>query len=434
MLTSISADIMEKLKILSDAAKFDVACTSSGTSRSGNGNDMGSAFASGICHSFTADGRCISLLKILFTNECIYDCKYCVNRSGNDVVRTSFTPEEVCTLTMEFYRRNYIEGLFLSSGVLKSPNYTMELLYTVLYKLRHEHNFQGYIHVKAIPGADSRLIQMTGYLADRMSVNIELPTAESLRLLAPHKTRKNILAPMRFVQQMSAENQYEIQTYRHVPKFVPAGQSTQMIIGATPESDYQILHVAESLYKKFDLKRVFYSAFIPVNEDKNLPSVKEQRPPLLREHRLYQADFLMRFYGFKAGELLSEDNQSFNDYIDPKCQWAVGHLECFPVEIMTADYYTLLRVPGIGTNSVRRIIKARKHAKLSFTDLKKMGVVLKRALYFITCDGRMMYNTKLDESYITRHLIYNERPDTMLLADNKSCTYEQMSIFDFISE
>ena len=424
----------EKLEILSDAAKYDVSCTSGGTERKGDGEGMGNCRKAGICHSFSADGRCISLLKILFTNECIYDCKYCVNRSGNDVVRTSFTPEEVCTLTMEFYRRNYIEGLFLSSGVLKSPNYTMELLYTVLYKLRHEHNFQGYIHVKAIPGADSRLIQMTGYLADRMSVNIELPTAESLRLLAPHKTRKNILAPMRFVQQMSAENQYEIQTYRHVPKFVPAGQSTQMIIGATPESDYQILHVAESLYKKFDLKRVFYSAFIPVNEDKNLPSVKEQRPPLLREHRLYQADFLMRFYGFKAGELLSEDNQNFNDYIDPKCQWAVGHLECFPVEIMTADYYTLLRVPGIGTNSVRRIIKARKHAKLSFTDLKKMGVVLKRALYFITCDGRMMYNTKLDESYITRHLIYNERPDTMLLADNKSCTYEQMSIFDFISE
>ena len=233
----------EKLEILSDAAKYDVSCTSGGTERKGDGEGMGNCRKAGICHSFSADGRCISLLKILFTNECIYDCKYCVNRSGNDVVRTSFTPEEVCTLTMEFYRRNYIEGLFLSSGVLKSPNYTMELLYTVLYKLRHEHNFQGYIHVKAIPGADSRLIQMTGYLADRMSVNIELPTAESLRLLAPHKTRKNILAPMRFVQQMSAENQYEIQTYRHVPKFVPAGQSTQMIIGATPESDYQILHV-----------------------------------------------------------------------------------------------------------------------------------------------------------------------------------------------
>lgn len=332
----------EKLEILSDAAKYDVSCTSGGTERKGDGEGMGNCRKAGICHSFSADGRCISLLKILFTNECIYDCKYCVNRSGNDVVRTSFTPEEVCTLTMEFYRRNYIEGLFLSSGVLKSPNYTMELLYTVLYKLRHEHNFQGYIHVKAIPGADSRLIQMTGYLADRMSVNIELPTAESLRLLAPHKTRKNILAPMRFVQQMSAENQYEIQTYRHVPKFVPAGQSTQMIIGATPESDYQILHVAESLYKKFDLKRVFYSAFIPVNEDKNLPSVKEQRPPLLREHRLYQADWLLRYYHFEAGELLDEENPNFNAYLDPKCFWALRHLEEFPIEINYAAYDMLL--------------------------------------------------------------------------------------------
>ena len=374
----------EKLEILSDAAKYDVSCTSGGTERKGDGEGMGNCRKAGICHSFSADGRCISLLKILFTNECIYDCKYCVNRSGNDVVRTSFTPEEVCTLTMEFYRRNYIEGLFLSSGVLKSPNYTMELLYTVLYKLRHEHNFQGYIHVKAIPGADSRLIQMTGYLADRMSVNIELPTAESLRLLAPHKTRKNILAPMRFVQQMSAENQYEIQTYRHVPKFVPAGQSTQMIIGATPESDYQILHVAESLYKKFDLKRVFYSAFIPVNEDKNLPSVKEQRPPLLREHRLYQADWLLRYYHFEAGELLDEENPNFNAYLDPKCFWALRHLEEFPIEINYAAYDMLLRVPGIGYKSASRIVKARRMGMLDFEDLKKMGVVLKRALYFIT--------------------------------------------------
>lgn len=378
----------EKLEILSDAAKYDVSCTSGGTERKGDGEGMGNCRKAGICHSFSADGRCISLLKILFTNECIYDCKYCVNRSGNDVVRTSFTPEEVCTLTMEFYRRNYIEGLFLSSGVLKSPNYTMELLYTVLYKLRHEHNFQGYIHVKAIPGADSRLIQMTGYLADRMSVNIELPTAESLRLLAPHKTRKNILAPMRFVQQMSAENQYEIQTYRHVPKFVPAGQSTQMIIGATPESDYQILHVAESLYKKFDLKRVFYSAFIPVNEDKNLPSVKEQRPPLLREHRLYQADWLLRYYHFEAGELLDEENPNFNAYLDPKCFWALRHLEEFPIEINYAAYDMLLRVPGIGYKSASRIVKARRMGMLDFEDLKKMGVVLKRALYFITCKGK----------------------------------------------
>ena len=417
----------EKLEILSDAAKYDVSCTSGGTERKGDGEGMGNCRKAGICHSFSADGRCISLLKILFTNECIYDCKYCVNRSGNDVVRTSFTPEEVCTLTMEFYRRNYIEGLFLSSGVLKSPNYTMELLYTVLYKLRHEHNFQGYIHVKAIPGADSRLIQMTGYLADRMSVNIELPTAESLRLLAPHKTRKNILAPMRFVQQMSAENQYEIQTYRHVPKFVPAGQSTQMIIGATQESDYQILHVAESLYKKFDLKRVFYSAFIPVNEDKNLPSVKEQRPPLLREHRLYQADWLLRYYHFEAGELLDEENPNFNAYLDPKCFWALRHLEEFPIEINYAAYDMLLRVPGIGYKSASRIVKARRMGMLDFEDLKKMGVVLKRALYFITCKGKMMYPIRMDEDYITRNLL-NTKEKLPEGADGMS--FRQLSLFD----
>lgn len=417
----------EKLEILSDAAKYDVSCTSGGTERKGDGEGMGNCRKAGICHSFSADGRCISLLKILFTNECIYDCKYCVNRSGNDVVRTSFTPEEVCTLTMEFYRRNYIEGLFLSSGVLKSPNYTMELLYTVLCKLRHEHNFQGYIHVKAIPGADSRLIQMTGYLADRMSVNIELPTAESLRLLAPHKTRKNILAPMRFVQQMSAENQYEIQTYRHVPKFVPAGQSTQMIIGATPESDYQILHVAESLYKKFDLKRVFYSAFIPVNEDKNLPSVKEQRPPLLREHRLYQADWLLRYYHFEAGELLDEENPNFNAYLDPKCFWALRHLEEFPIEINYAAYDMLLRVPGIGYKSASRIVKARRMGMLDFEDLKKMGVVLKRALYFITCKGKMMYPIRMDEDYITRNLL-NTKEKLPEGADGMS--FRQLSLFD----
>ena len=417
----------EKLEILSDAAKYDVSCTSGGTERKGDGEGMGNCRKAGICHSFSADGRCISLLKILFTNECIYDCKYCVNRSGNDVVRTSFTPEEVCTLTMEFYRRNYIEGLFLSSGVLKSPNYTMELLYTVLYKLRHEHNFQGYIHVKAIPGADSRLIQMTGYLADRMSVNIELPTAESLRLLAPHKTRKNILAPMRFVQQMSAENQYEIQTYRHVPKFVPAGQSTQMIIGATPESDYQILHVAESLYKKFDLKRVFYSAFIPVNEDKNLPSVKEQRPPLLREHRLYQADWLLRYYHFEAGELLDEENPNFNAYLDPKCFWALRHLEEFPIEINYAAYDMLLRVPGIGYKSASRIVKARRMGMLDFEDLKKMGVVLKRALYFITCKGKMMYPIRMDEDYITRNLLKTKEK---LPEGADGMSFRQLSLFD----
>ena len=424
----MNENVLNKLKILAESAKYDVSCSSSGTVRSNKPGMLGNTVGGwGICHSFAEDGRCISLLKVMLTNYCIYDCAYCINRRSNDLPRATLSVSELVDLTMEFYRRNYIEGLFLSSGVLKSPNYTMELLYTVLYKLRHEHNFQGYIHVKAIPGADSRLIQMTGYLADRMSVNIELPTAESLRLLAPHKTRKNILAPMRFVQQMSAENQYEIQTYRHVPKFVPAGQSTQMIIGATPESDYQILHVAESLYKKFDLKRVFYSAFIPVNEDKNLPSVKEQRPPLLREHRLYQADWLLRYYHFEAGELLDEENPNFNAYLDPKCFWALRHLEEFPIEINYAAYDMLLRVPGIGYKSASRIVKARRMGMLDFEDLKKMGVVLKRALYFITCKGKMMYPIRMDEDYITRNLL-NTKEKLPEGADGMS--FRQLSLFD----
>ena len=420
----------EKLHILSDAATYDVACTSSGVDRRGDGTGMGNCSAAGICHSFSADGRCISLLKILFTNECIYDCKYCINRSSNDVVRTSFTPEEVCTLTMEFYRRNYIEGLFLSSGIARSPDYTMELIYATLYRLRNVCNFQGYIHVKAIPGADPRLIRMTGYLADRMSVNVELPTAESLRLLAPHKSRKNILAPMRLVQTQMNENKQEIRLYRNAPRFVPAGQSTQMIIGATPETDYQILHVAESLYKKFDLKRVFYSAFVPVNEDSTLPALKDSKPPLLREHRLYQADWLLRFYHFEAEELLDEDNPNFNVLLDPKCCWALKHLDLFPVEVNRADYMLLLRVPGIGYKSAGRIVKARRMGNLEFEDLKKMGVVLKRALYFITCGGKMMYPVRIEEDYITRNLLNTKErlPEGM-----DGMTYRQLSLFDDVN-
>ena len=419
--------LYEKLNILSDAAKYDVSCSSSGAERWGDGTGMGNCRKAGICHSFSADGRCISLLKILFTNECIYDCKYCVNRSSNDVVRTSFTPEEVCTLTMEFYRRNYIEGLFLSSGILKSPDYTMELIYAAVYRLRHVCNFQGYIHVKAIPGADERLIRMTGFLADRMSVNMELPTAESLRLLAPHKSRKNILAPMRFVQEKMKENQQELMLYQSAPRFVPAGQSTQMIIGATPETDYQILRVTEDLYKKFDLKRVYFSAFVPVNEDKDLPSIRDEGPPLLREHRLYQADWLLRFYHFEAEELLDEENQNFNVYLDPKCCWALRHLESFPVEINRADYYTLLRVPGIGYKSAGRIVKARRWGRIDFEDLKKMGVVLKRALYFITCSGKMMYPVRMDEDTITRNLL-NTKERLPMGADGM--TFRQLSLFD----
>ena len=419
--------LYDKLNILTDAAKYDVACTSSGVDRRGDGTGMGNCSRSGICHSFSADGRCISLLKILFTNECIYDCKYCVNRSSNDVVRTSFTPDEVCTLTIEFYRRNYIEGLFLSSGILKSPDYTMELIYATLYKLRHVYNFQGYIHVKAIPGADQRLIRLTGFLADRMSVNIELPTAEGLRRLAPHKSRKNILTPMRIVQKEREENRQEIELYKSAPRFVPAGQSTQMIVGATPETDYQILNVAETLYKKFDLKRVFYSAFVPVNSDKDLPALKGEGPPLLREHRLYQADWLLRFYHFKAEELLDETNPNFNVFLDPKCCWALKHLEQFPVEVNRADYRMLLRVPGIGYKSASRIVKARRMGTLKYEDLKKMGVVLKRALYFITCSGKMMYPVKLDEDYITRNLLNTKE---RLPEEIGGITYRQLSLFD----
>lgn len=479
----------EKLRILSDAAKYDVACTSSGVDRKGNGKTMGSTVGCGICHSFTPDGRCVSLLKILFTNECIFDCKYCINRSSNDVPRATFTPDEICRLTIEFYRRNYIEGLFLSSGILRSPNYTMELMYETIYKLRKEWRFNGYVHVKAIPGADSILVENIGYLADRMSVNLEFPTADGLKKLAPHKNRKNILTPMKEIQtgiennrhMNGIDNKYarmEIDDAKyleesrniledrlglnkytlnglesHIPHnevdigkktsltggyvgtksryFVPAGQSTQMIVGATDESDYHIINVTEALYDNYDLKRVFYSAFINVNNDAGLPSTVNGAG-LLREHRLYQADWLLRFYGFKAKELLSEDNPYFNDKIDPKCDWAVRHLEHFPVEINKADYYTLLRVPGIGVKSAKRIIAARRHGSLTFDDIKKMGVVLKRALYFITCKGRMMYQTKLEEKYITNHLIYNEPPHSML-AGGSSVTYTQMNISDFIS-
>ena len=422
--------VMEKLNILSDAAKYDVACTSSGVDRQNDGTGMGNCAKAGICHSFSADGRCISLLKILFTNECIYDCKYCINRSSNDVKRASFTPDEVCELTIEFYRRNYIEGLFLSSGVWKSPNFTMEMLYQTIYKLRTVYRFQGYIHVKTIPGASPELVQKVGFLADRMSINLELPTAEGLKKLAPHKNRKNILTPMRMVQNGMAENKQEIVAYRNAPRFVPAGQSTQMIIGATPENDYQILNVAEALYKNFELKRVFYSAFIHVNEDSNLPARTDAGPPLLREHRLYQADWLLRFYGFEANELLSEKNPNFNVLVDPKCNWALEHLEIFPVEVNRADYYTLLRVPGIGYKSASRIVKARRMGILDFSDLKKMGVVLKRALYFITCNGKMMYPTKIEQDYILRNLL---SVGEKIPISVREMTYKQLSLFDDVN-
>ncbi|MCI8515233.1 MAG: putative DNA modification/repair radical SAM protein [Lachnospiraceae bacterium] len=446
-----------KLEILSDAAKYDVSCTSSGADRRGRKGSLGNAVAPGICHSFASDGRCISLLKILYTNECVFDCKYCINRCSNDIERTAFTPDEVCRLTVEFYKRNYIEGLFLSSGVWISPNHTMELLCQTIRKLREEFGFNGYIHVKTIPGASPELVEKLGFLADRMSVNLELPTSEGLRRLAPHKTRRTILTPMKQIQTMIYADQEKkaLPGGRQLPAFarspvalqrpeeterklfaprkpkiysdfVPAGQSTQMIVGATPESDYHMVMVAQALYRNYDLKRVFYSAYISLNHDSSLPDT--EKPPLLREHRLYQADWLMRFYGFRAEELLSEEKPDFNVYLDPKCDWAIRHLENFPVEVNRASYGELLRVPGIGVKSAQRIVLARRSARLDFPDLKKIGVVLKRALYFITCGGRMMYPTKIEEDYITRRMLECDRKKNWQIEHPE--TYRQLSLFD----
>ena len=492
----------EKLQILADAAKYDVACTSSGSSRRGKKGELGNAEACGICHSFAADGRCISLLKILMTNHCAYDCKYCINRASNDVKRATFTPEEICELTVEFYKRNYIEGLFLSSGVLKNPTYTMEKMCETLLLLRTKYHFNGYIHVKTIPGASDELLAAAGYLADRISVNLELPTEESLRMLAPNKTMQTILNPMGKVQNTIAAHRMAIgksaymersrgnqllnngifsedskkyfrecleekgkaarlkqgktldlasskgmktlddlltwdNAYQLAPKdmsnlkrnFAPAGQSTQMIIGATGESDYTLLQTTQQLYQGFDLKRVFYSAYIPLNEDAALPEPGTPTP-LLREHRLYQADWLLRFYGFQAGELLSEEKPNFNELVDPKCDWALRHLEEFPVEVETASYARLLRVPGIGPKSASRITHARHYGRLDFTSLKKMGVVLKRAHYFITCGGKQMYHTPIEESYIMRQLVSVDKK-VIWNVEHANESYTQMTLADF---
>ena len=493
MLIKEDLDIKEKLKILSDSAKYDAACTSSGSSRNNSGTGVGNTVSSGICHSFAADGRCISLLKILFTNECIFNCRYCMNRRSNDVIRTSFTPEEVCTLTMEFYRRNYIEGLFLSSGIIVSPTHTMQLLLETVRMLRLVYHFNGYIHVKGIPGADPSVIEETGWYADRMSVNLELATADALKSIAPNKSRKSILTPMRQIQLGIRRNEQLIADYHSVshsftssfahessvnsvsdnisdslfsdhiadysgfhgisavnspaaahrpqpvmhpqvrdprsgPKiYVPAGQSTQMIIGAAPESDYQLVTIAEALYRNYNLKRVFYSAFVNVNNDSTLPST-EDGPPLLREHRLYQADWLLRFYGFTAAELLSEAHPNFNTFIDPKCDWALQHLGDFPVEINTAPRSRLLRIPGIGPRSVERILKARRHARLTFSDIARMGVVMKRARYFITCNGKTDELFRQDEDYIVSQLMGAEHRHALQISQNG--LYRQLSLFD----
>lgn len=398
----------EKLKILADSAKYDASCSSSGSTRK-NYNGIGNAAYSGICHSFSSDGRCISLLKILMTNCCIYDCKYCINRKSNNVTRAIFTPEEICTITINFYRRNYIEGLFLSSGIIKSPDYTMELLIKTIKMLRYKYHFHGYIHCKAIPGASTHLLKELGSLVDRLSANIELPTDSGLKLLAPDKELNKVTKIMSYIK----ENRNS--------SFVPAGGSTQMIIGATQETDLDIMRTSSNLYQNYNLKRVFYSAYIPVNKDKLLPSLSA--PPLVRENRLYQADWLLRFYGFKVKDLLDEEHPNFNILMDPKANWALRHLSEFPKEINSASYYDLLKVPGIGIKSAERIIACRKNFKLTFSDLKKIGVVIKRAKYLITCNHKYFIN----ESYFKKDFI---EANLVLLDSPKIETKkEQLSLF-----
>ncbi len=458
--TDMSID--EKLQILSDAAKYDVACTSSGVDRKGKAGHLGNSVAAGICHSFGADGRCISLLKVLMTNHCTYDCKYCQNRKSNDIPRATFTPDEICSLTIEFYKRNYIEGLFLSSGILGSPDNTMELMCRALRKLRTEYKFNGYIHVKAIPGASEELIYSAGLLADRISINMELPTEESLKTLAPNKPINNILRPMNSISKTIANHRVaigknarfergslskslvgvrpsgfisdkgfnypaEINDEKLKRPFAPAGQSTQMIIGATSERDLDIIRTTQNLYRGFDLKRVFYSAYIPLNQDEALPDL-DTPVPLLREHRLYQADWLLRYYGFDAEELLTEDNPYFDDRIDPKCEWAIRHIGDFPVEINTASPDVLLRVPGIGITGVKKIISARRYGNINFEMLKKMRITLKRAQYFITCNGKMLYRIPFEQSFIRNRIADLEHTEIMeLRGETLQCT--QMNLF-----
>ena len=511
---------MEKLEILADAAKYDVACTSSGVDRKGRKGALGNSAACGICHSFGADGRCISLLKVLMTNHCVYDCKYCMNRCTNDVPRATFEPDELCQLVIEFYKRNYIEGLFLSSGVLKNPQYTMEKMCETLLLLRTKYHFNGYIHVKTIPGAPDELLAAAGCLADRISVNLELPTSESLAELAPNKSFQTILNPMgkvtdtiaahrmaigkdarmersvsnrylansifskdslqqaigsmgnqteamqfsqiqskqgistqsdivkaddnktfsfkqddllkkQGVQALSLHNSFLPSVYKDSSlqrPFAPAGQSTQMIIGATKETDLTLIKTTQALYQNYDLKRVFYSAYIPLNEDSALPTL-DTAPPLLREHRLYQADWLLRFYGFHADELLSEDRPNFNEQLDPKCDWALRHLGDFPVEVQTAPMDQLLRIPGVGPKSAARIVQARRYGSLSYDSLKKMGVVLKRAHYFITCNGKMMFNIPIEEQYITKQLVDDHHKENWKVRHQNE-QHTQMSLFD----
>ena len=418
-------DLLEKLTILTDAAKYDASCTSSGVSRGFQTGKIGNTSSSvaGCCHSFSADGRCISLLKVLMTNCCVYDCKSCVNRRSNDTRRTAFTPRELAELTIQFYRRNYIEGLFLSSGVLRDPDYTTQRMIEALRLLRQEYGFNGYIHAKAIPGASPELVRQLGFLADRLSVNIELPSQKGLAALAPDKTKASILSPMRLIREQGQQNKEELVKYRHAPAFAPAGQSTQLIVGATDDSDRHILHLTESLYSRYRLKRVFYSAYVPVVENPLLPAL-HTKPPLLREHRLYQADWLLRFYGFRAEELLDASHPNFDPMLDPKCYWAITHPEQFPVEIMSADLDRLLRVPGIGPTGARRILSARRTGLLRFEDLHKMGIVLKRAQFFILCGGRMREGLRFSAETLTRQL------QAVECGSLPASAAQQLSLFD----
>ncbi|MBQ3133046.1 MAG: putative DNA modification/repair radical SAM protein [Clostridia bacterium] len=416
-------DVFQKLEILTDAAKYDAACTSSGSDRSPVAGKLGGTCAAGICHSFSADGRCISLLKVLQTNVCMYDCQYCVNRRSNDVPRASFTPRELADLTIGMYRRNYIEGLFVSSGVSGTPDHAMEQMLQTVRILRQEYGFRGYIHAKAIPGCSPEALEALGMLVDRMSVNIELPSEQGLKTFAPAKTKQNILAPMRQIRDGITQSQEELTLYRHAPRFVPAGQATQMIIGATPDTDRQILRLTDGLYRQYGLKRVFFSAYVPIGTNALLP--QNVPPPLLREHRLYQCDWLLRQYGFTVDELVDDEHPTLDPFLDPKCAWALRHPEVFPVEINRADKETLLRVPGIGVRSALRILRARRAGRLRPEDLKKIGVVVKRARFFVTCDGRRLPDVPEDPVVVYENLAELSRPELKKAAS----PIEQLTFF-----
>lgn len=414
-------ELDQKLGILAAAAKYDVSCSSSGSTRTNSGKGLGDAAVSGICHSWSGDGRCISLLKVLLSNYCIYDCAYCINRRSNDIPRSAFTVDEVVKLTIDFYRRNYIEGLFLSSGVLKNTDYTMELMVRIAKELRLKHNFHGYIHLKAIPGASRELLRRAGFYADRLSANIELPSEQGLKLLAPDKSKENIFNSFTYLSAQISRYQEESQFFSSTPRFAPAGQSTQMIVGATPESDYQIVSLAEGLYQKFHLKRVYYSAYVPVNHNSLLPALSS--PPLKRENRLYQADWLLRFYGFQATELLDPREPFLDRELDPKTSWALRNMTIFPVEVNRAEYEILVRVPGVGLKSAKRIINARRYGPLGFDNLGKLGVVLKRARYFLTCQGR--YLERIDNPILLRQVLSDKERKV-----NQSANEFQLPLFE----